>query len=57
MAGIKRVHVPFLLLILGGTVVKSEELDETLEAHLVQPLSNNEIPVLIRESGHFFYQL
>ena len=57
MAGIKRVHVPFLLLILGGTVVKSEELDETLEAHLVQPLSDNEIPVLIRESGHFFYQL
>ena len=57
MAGIKRVHVSFLLLIFGGTVVKSKELDETLEAHLVKPLLNNEILVLIRESGHFFYQL
>lgn len=57
MAGIKRVHVSFLLLIFGGTVVKSKELDETLEAHLVKPLLSNEILVLIRESGHFFYQL
>lgn len=57
MAGIKRVRVSFLLLIFGGTDVKSKELDETLKAHLVKPLLNNEILVLIRESGHFFYQL
>ena len=52
--GVNRVHVSFLPFIFGGTTVKSEELDETLEAPLVQPLLNNDILSHVRESRHFF---